>query len=148
MTPYGIIATMSSSCPCGHPLPYAACCGRWHGGTLHLQAPDAEALMRSRYCAFVLERADYLRDTWHSGTRPAAIDFEPGLRWLGLQVRQHRLIDADHATVAFVARSKLAGRAHRLQETSRVVREAGRWFYVDGDVGKGPDQPVTGAPAA
>jgi SEC-C motif-containing protein len=148
MTRCGIIATMSSPCPCGRPQTYADCCGRWHGGTLHLQAPDAEALMRSRYCAFVLRRADYLRDTWHPGTRPAAIDFEPGLRWLGLQVRQHRLIDADHATVAFVARSKQAGRAHRLQETSRFVREAGRWFYVDGKVGGVLDQAITGAPAA
>jgi SEC-C motif-containing protein len=33
-----------------------------------------------------------------------------------------------------VARSKLAGRAHRLQELSRFVREEGRWFYVDGDL--------------
>jgi SEC-C motif-containing protein len=37
--------------------------------------------------------------------------------------------------VSFVARSKLAGRAHRLQETSRFVREAERWYYLDGDVG-------------
>jgi SEC-C motif-containing protein len=37
--------------------------------------------------------------------------------------------------VEFVARSKLGGRAHRLHETSRFVRDAGRWFYRDGDVG-------------
>jgi SEC-C motif-containing protein len=41
----------------------------------------------------------------------------------------------DTATVAFVARSKLGGRAHRLVETSRFVREGGRWFYVEGDIG-------------
>jgi SEC-C motif-containing protein len=44
------------------------------------------------------------------------------------------VVDADHATVEFVARSKLGGRAHRLHETSRFVREGGRWYYVDGDV--------------
>lgn len=121
-------------CPCGLGRPLAACCGRWLDGPQHLQAPDAEALMRSRYSAYVLQRGDYLRDTWHPRTRPAAIDFEPGLRWLGLEVRHHAPQDADHATVEFVARSKLGGRAHRLHETSRFVREDGRWFYVDGDI--------------
>jgi SEC-C motif-containing protein len=59
-------------------------------------------------------------------------DFDPALRWLGLDVRRHLQVDAGHALVEFVARSKRAGRAMRLHETSRFVREAGRWFYVDG----------------
>jgi SEC-C motif-containing protein len=122
------------ACPCGHPRPYADCCGRWHAGPLALQAPTAEDLMRSRYTAFVLGRHGYLRDTWHPSTRPPTIEAPPtGLRWLGLDVRQARQ-EADRATVEFVARSKLGGRAERLHETSRFVREAGRWFYVDGDV--------------
>lgn len=122
-------------CPCGLPRPYTDCCGRWHAGPQHLQAPDAEALMRSRYSAYVLDLVDYLQATWHPGTRPAVIEpSPPGLRWLGLEVRRHRPVDADHAEVEFVARSKLGGRAHRLHETSRFVREGGRWFYVDGDV--------------
>lgn len=90
--------------------------------------------MRSRYSAFVLQRADYLLATWHPRTRPARIDFEPGLRWLGLTVQQHEHIDQHHATVRFVARSKLGGKATRLQETSRFSFENGRWFYVDGDL--------------
>jgi SEC-C motif-containing protein len=91
--------------------------------------------MRSRYAAFVLGLNDYLLATWHPRTRPAALDpHEPALKWLGLEVKRHRPIDADHAEVEFVARSKLGGRAHRLHETSRFVREAGRWFYVDGDI--------------
>lgn len=123
------------ACPCGSGQPYARCCGRWHAGPEHLQAPDAEALMRSRYSAFVLGLTDYLLATWHASTRPAVLDApEPSLRWLGLQVRSHQLQGAEAATVAFVARSKLGGRAHRLQETSRFVREGGRWYYVDGDV--------------
>ena len=129
--------TMSTPdpCPCGRPAAYADCCGRYHAGPQHGQAPDAEALMRSRYSAYVRELADYLLLTWHPGTRPAEpLHFEPGLRWLGLEVKRHRVIDADHAEVAFVARSKLGGRAHRLHETSRFVREGGRWFYVDGDM--------------
>ena len=52
-----------------------------------MPAPDAESLMRSRYTAFVQQRADYLLATWHASTRPAELDFEPGLKWLGLDVR-------------------------------------------------------------
>ena len=133
--PCGMMPAMPapSPCPCGHPADYADCCGRWHAGPLHLQAPDAEALMRSRYSAFVFELADYLLATWHASTRPPRIDFEPGQRWLGLQVRQHRRVDDQRASVDFIARSKQGGRAHRLHESSRFVNEAGRWFYVDGD---------------
>lgn len=123
-----------AACPCDRGAPYASCCGRWHEGASHLQAPDALALMRSRYSAYVLRRADYLLATWHARTRPAALDLEPGLRWLGLAVKRHAPTGPDSAVVEFVARSKLGGRAHRLHETSRFVREGGRWFYVDGDM--------------
>lgn len=126
---------MPLPCDCGAPRPYADCCGRFHSGPLHLQAPDAEALMRSRYSAFVRDLTGYLLATWHTSTRPSALEANPeGLRWLGLEVRRHNVQDADHATVEFVARSKLGGRAQRLQETSRFVREGGRWFYVDGEM--------------
>ncbi|MCK6426907.1 MAG: SEC-C domain-containing protein [Burkholderiaceae bacterium] len=122
-------------CPCGSGRSLAACCGRWHAGPMHLQAPDAEALMRSRYSAFVLDRRDYLLATWHPDTRPAALEPpQPGLKWLGLQVRERQQQDADHATVEFVARSKLGGRAQRLHELSRFVRVDGRWLYRDGDL--------------
>ena len=131
----------AAPCPCGlptrQPARLQACCGRWLAGPLHLQAPDAVALMRSRYSAYVLQDAAYLRDTWHASTRPPSIDFEPGLRWLGLQVQQSVVLDGDHATVRFVARSKLAGRAHRLVETSRFVREDGRWLYLDSEIDGG-----------
>jgi SEC-C motif-containing protein len=98
-------------------------------------APDAPTLMRSRYSAYVRGLTDYLLDTWHLSTRPATIEPQPAaLRWLGLEVRRHQTLDDDHAIVAFVARSKLGGRAHRLLETSRFERVNGRWFYVDGIV--------------
>ncbi|RRD56105.1 hypothetical protein EII20_12325 [Comamonadaceae bacterium OH2545_COT-014] len=125
-------------CPCGRqgararPLSYAACCG------LYLEtdtpAPDAETLMRSRYSAFALQRAAYLLATWHPSQRPAAVAFDPGARWLGLQVRAARPAGADHAQVEFVARHRLGGRAVRQHERSRFVREGGRWYYVDGDL--------------
>ena len=126
----------SAPCPCRLPLTlpkYADCCGRFHAGGAH--APDAEALMRSRYSAYALRLVDYLRDTWHPSTRPATLQADaPQLRWLGLEIRRSALVDAEHATVEFVARSKLDGRAHRLHETSRFVREDGRWYYLDGEL--------------
>ena len=113
-------------------MSYAACCGRWHDGELRLLAPTAEALMRSRYTAYVLVLHAYLLETWHPNTRPAVIEADPaGLRWLGLEVRNRMDISANQSTVEFIARSKLGGRAHRLHETSRFERVNNRWFYLD-----------------
>jgi SEC-C motif-containing protein len=111
---------------------YAECCGRFiEGGAA---APDAASLMRSRYSAFVLEREAYLLSCWHPSYRPASIAFEPGVKWLGLDVRAHTSTDTDRAVVEFVARSKSPGAAAlRLHERSRFVREAGQWLYLDGD---------------
>lgn len=130
--------TSSPPCPCGSALPYAACCGRLHAehaASGQLLAASPQALMRSRYAAFVMDQRGYLLATWHPSTRPAALEPpEPGLKWLGLDVKRAVMQDADHGTVEFVARSKLGGRAHRLHEVSRFVREGGAWFYVDGDL--------------
>lgn len=121
-------------CPCGTGAGYDACCGRWHGGE---PAPDALALMRSRYSAYVLGLPDYLRATWHPSTRPGVLDLDdPQARrvvWLGLQVRRHRTT-GERAEVEFLARYRVGGeRAVRMGERSRFVREGGRWYYVDGD---------------
>ena len=91
--------------------------------------------MRSRYTAYTLQREDYLLATWHPSTRPAQLGLteEAPAKWLGLEVKRHEQHDANHAIVEFVARYKMNGRAHRLHEASRFVREDGRWFYVDGD---------------
>jgi len=126
-------------CPCGRldarqrPLAFARCCGRYLADFAHTPAPDAESLMRSRYCAFVLEDADYLMATWYWSRRPPQLQFEPGTKWLGLEVREHCAVDETHSEVEFVARSRHAGRGQRLHERSRFVREDGRWFYVDGE---------------
>ena len=136
-------AVPSAACPCGRlqgsgakakPLAYADCCGRFIDHWDMQPAPDAECLMRSRYTAFVCERADYLLATWHPSHRPAALDFDAAAQWLGLEVRGHWVKDADHAEVEFVARHRLGGRAVRLHERSRFVREGGRWYDVDGDM--------------
>lgn len=124
----------NSACPCGSGKPIDRCCGRYLSGAEC--APSAEALMRSRYSAYVLLREDYLLATWHPGTCPRELGLarEAPAKWIGLDVRRHEQTDDDHAIVEFVARYKINGRAYRLHEVSRFVREEGRWFYVDGDV--------------
>ena len=129
-----------SSCPCGRadlrarPLPYSQCCGRYLDNIEGAAAPDPESLMRSRYTAFAKERADYLLATWHASTRPVEVTFEPGMRWLVLEVRSRSMSDGEHAEVEFVARQRnAAGQAGRLQERSRFVRENERWYYLDGE---------------
>ena len=123
-----------TDCPCGSATPMARCCGPVLDDPR--AAATAEALMRSRYTAFVLGRADHLLETWHAGTRPPQVAPEPERRWLGLRVlrcERGRSGDTD-GVVEFVARSKRAGRATRLHETSRFVFERDRWWYVGGDV--------------
>lgn len=124
----------STPCPCGDPRGYALCCGPLHDG---VPAADATALMRSRYSAYVLKREDYLLATWHPHTRPASLRLtaQPAHTWLGLDVQREASDAADHATVEFVARYRTGGgRAQRLHELSRFVREHGRWYYLDGDI--------------
>jgi len=126
------VPALRGACPCGLPAVYVDCCGRYHAGPLAGLAPTPEALMRSRYSAFVLDVRAYLQSTWHVSQRPTSMEApEPGLRWLGLSVQASGMLGPDEGWVRFVARSKLGGRAHRLEETSRFVREAGRWFYVE-----------------
>lgn len=120
----------STACPCGGGRPLAACCGPLHAGA---PAATAEALMRSRYSAYVLRRVDYLLASWHPSTRPASVDLPaPGPRWLGLEVRRTWRIDDWHAGVEFIARWREGGApAVRQHERSRFVCEDGRWFYLD-----------------
>lgn len=121
-------------CPCrkkSEDVAYADCCERLHLGTRTAATP--EELMRSRYAAFALRKEMYLRATWHPSTCPVQVRCNPGQEWLHLQVIRS-LVDGDRGTVEFIARSRIGGRSHAMHETSRFVREDGRWYYVDGMV--------------
>jgi SEC-C motif-containing protein len=133
-----------STCPCGGAT-LATCCGPYLDGDA--VPATAEALMRSRYSAYTLGRETYLRATWHPSTVPPEpiVDDKAQTRWLGLEIksalrlrkRQANLLESPDAdTVEFVARYKIGGRAQRLHEVSRFVREThdgvARWYYLDG----------------
>jgi len=119
-------------CPCESGKPYQACCELHHKG---LAAPSAEALMRSRYTAFVLQLEDYLINTWHSETRPAELNLaeDPPTKWLGLQIKRTENTSETTATVEFIARYRIAGKATRLHEISQFERIDGRWYYLSGE---------------
>lgn len=120
----------AAPCACGSGRIYSVCCAPLHAGA---PAADAEALMRSRYTAYVLGLRDYLLRSWHVSTRPASLELDPATRWLGLTVKRHAR-DGETAEVEFVARSRVGGgSAQRLHERSRFVREGGHWYYLDGE---------------
>ena len=93
--------------------------------------------MRSRYSAFTRRDESYLLATWHASTRPMALHLAGGTasgdnptKWIGLDVKRAASTGDNSAIVEFVARFKTGGRAQRMHEVSRFVREDGRWFYV------------------
>ncbi|NEB93365.1 YchJ family protein [Streptomyces bauhiniae] len=122
-------AAPSDLCPCGLPGNYADCCGRFHSGAV--AAPSAEALMRSRYSAFVVGDVDHLMRTWHPRTRPERLDLDPGMRWTGLEILETGGGSAFHSTGTVTFRASYRGGS--LHERSRFERVDGAWVYVDGE---------------
>lgn len=90
--------------------------------------------MRSRYCAYVEGGLEYLLQSWHPTTRPTIEEPLTARRWLGLKVIRVEggTSDDDTGVVEFIARYRENGRGVRLSETSRFIREGGRWYYFDG----------------
>jgi SEC-C motif-containing protein len=126
---------LHDSCPCGSGLDYDVCCGRFLAGGVPPANP--EQLMRSRYTAYTLGREDYLLNSWHESTRPESLGLHADLpvKWLGLKIVRTQAGKAgDNAgLVEFVARYKVNGKAERIHEVSRFVKEDCRWYYVSGE---------------
>jgi SEC-C motif-containing protein len=117
------------ACPCGLGDPYGSCCGRFHGGA---PAATAEQLMRSRYSAFAVGDAAYLLRTWHPSGRPRRLTLDHAIAWTRLAVLETHdggLFDTS-GTVRFRAVYVKRGKRGVQAETSRFVREDGRWLYL------------------
>lgn len=123
------------ACPCGSGDTYGRCCGPCLDAGAH--PATAEGLMRSRYTAYVLARAEYLRHTWHASTRPVSLTLahDASIKWLGLEIKRAQAggVQDNTGVVEFVARYKVGGKAERLHEVSRFVKQGGLWFYLEGD---------------
>lgn len=126
----------TSKCPCGSEFNYTECCKSFHLGE---EIPEtAEKLMRSRYSAYVKKMKDYLLDTWHESTRPKPeeleLNEESGFRWLSLKITSTQngsALDTE-GKVSFSASFKMGNQKGQMDEASSFVKEAGRWYYVDG----------------
>lgn len=125
----------TATCPCGSDKPLEQCCAHYHRG---LPAPTAEALMRSRYSAYVLGLIDYLRATTLPAQQagldlPAISAWSLGSNWLGLTVESSEVFagQPEHARVTFTARWRDAGGEHSHRECSAFVRAGNAWYFID-----------------
>lgn len=120
------------SCSCGLGDSYETCCGPIHGGA---KAATAAQVMRARYSAFAIGREDYLMTSWHPDTRPAEVEVEPTMHWVGLELigtSGGGMLDRT-GTVEFVARYREGRRDGELHEVSRFDKVDGVWLYRDPD---------------
>jgi len=125
-------------CPCHSGKTYAQCCEPYH---TNASAPTAEALMRSRYAAFVFGLVDYLFDTTHPSHRTKNLKEEIAftckrLAWTGLSVLEcWQGSESDKVgKVAFRASFVQNGTNGSHEELSRFKRFGKAWMYVDGEV--------------
>jgi SEC-C motif-containing protein len=124
-------------CPCLSGETYGACCGRFHAGyAAGVWPTTAVALMRSRYSAFAAGSADYLLATWHPSTRPVELVLDTDTVWRRLDILRIKGGSPfdERGTVEFAAHFRHDGERGVQRETSRFVREDGRWYYLDGEL--------------
>ena len=123
-------------CPCQSGLPFSQCCQPFLDAEQPMLPETAEQLMRSRYTAYVLKNSDYLLNTWHPEHRPASLNLDNKNQWIGLNILKTISGGKDDldGQVHFVARFKINGKAHKLQENSIFKKIDGHWLYVTGDI--------------
>lgn len=130
--------TAQQHCPCGLENIYDACCGLYHSG--EADAPTAEKLMRSRYCAFVKKEYDYLEETLDPQTS-FDFDHEGNREWADrMNLYKLEILRAEEngnkATIEFKAyyRENDAELVHH--EVSKFRKQAGVWYFREGKVFK------------
>lgn len=125
----------SQNCSCQSGKPYADCCAPFHEGTQ--LPPTPEALMRSRYCAYVLHDIDYIVATTVPEQQPlldkaAMSEWSRNTQWLGLEVLKHiPNIGKHHAQVEFKAYFEENGSRQSHHELSAFVKPQQRWYFID-----------------
>jgi SEC-C motif domain protein len=131
----------AADCPCSSGRPYRSCCGPFHRG--EREAPDPEALMRSRFSAFAKKEAAYLYRTLHPDhedrARPEADVLRDirvsasSCRYLGLTVLDRSEADEEGiARVRFRARVFAKGRDLSFVELSEFAHDGEGWRYLRG----------------
>ena len=132
---------LSSPCPCKSNKPYSHCCSPYHKGKIH--APTAEALMRSRYSAYVTDNAQYIYRSWDENTRPPlkVLREDNSQTFTKLEIINITAggSEDETGTVEFIASYILKdgsdisndSEIHQHHETSYFVKQKNRWVYVN-----------------
>src|SRR5689334_6847518 len=121
-----------SMCPCGSGKSYERCCAPFHKGEIH--APTPEALMRSRYSAFVLGDFSYIEKTMRgkplkSFSKKQLEQCHPQTKWLGLQVLSASE-EKERGEVHFIALYAMEGKKVQIEERSQFEKRGGKWYYT------------------
>ena len=130
-----------TTCPCGSAKTYETCCGPIIAGA---KAPTAEAVMRSRYTAYVKGEIDHIFATYDPKVgedvdRAETARWSKESTWLGLTIvsTERGGPNDDEGTVEFTARhsAKVDGPVLEHHERARFARggKDGRWLYMDGE---------------
>ncbi len=125
-----------NECPCGLNSPFTDCCAPLIRGAV---LPDtAEDLMRSRYTAYVVKNWDYLTATVlpeerRPGMAKAYALGQEDIQWMQLEILglKNGGREDGEGEVTFAARYLEKGAGKTLSETSRFVKENGRWYYSE-----------------
>ncbi|MFC3562592.1 YchJ family protein [Pedobacter jamesrossensis] len=122
----------SINCPCGTGLQYENCCQPYHLKTK--LALTTEALMRSRYAAFVVADGDYLFETTHASKRKgnskeAYLKSAKNTKWLKLEIISSAFDVVEFKAYYLTSKFK----TEVLHEKSNFKLEDGKWYYVDGE---------------
>ncbi|SNR52185.1 YchJ family protein [Lutibacter flavus] len=123
-------------CPCSIEKKYSDCCKKAHQNIGSVSS--AEALMRSRYSAFVLANIEYLQKSHHSKTRPLKKEkrdiekWTKSVKWLKLEVLNTTKDTTNDSTgtVEFKAFFMENGNINVIHENSKFVKENNHWVYV------------------
>jgi SEC-C motif-containing protein len=122
-------------CPCGSGKNYSACCGVFIEEK-HF-APSPEALMRSRYTAYVKKDLDYIEKTAIGPARKrfnkkAAQQRVESTEWLGLDILKVSPIFGHRGFVEFIAHYKDNKEKKSQHEISEFHQKDGQWYYFSG----------------
>lgn len=134
--------TSFTNCPCGSQHLYTECCQRYHAGE---KAPTPEALMRSRFTAFVLKLEDYLFASWHVTSRPTELDLANAPNWTSLRILGSQQKEK-YGQVHFQAIYRLNSGWGYLQENSEFIQEGNDWYYLKGNPQEGILKPGRNEP--
>jgi SEC-C motif-containing protein len=132
------LATTIKNCFCGNETTFEQCCQPIIAGKL--DAKDSEALMRSRFTAYVINDYQYILHTYASAQRTHLTikqlsESAQDTQWLSLQVLNHQTQERT-ARVEFKAFYQVESTYYVMHELSNFVLEAGKWFYTSGLVQK------------